>query len=114
MIKRVEILCWSVNLWLSYFIVAMVLMIFSMKGFLGFSIGAFGAQFVLLMLIEDARKIRVGNVKTLKFGFFKRYALSAMVMAFSALFGVEGLIFSFLGLELVRVTLTTYLGSGEL
>jgi hypothetical protein len=108
-----ETLSWSFNLWISYMPPALFILFVDWKTFLAFSLGAIGSQLSLNLMMEDAEKIRSGRVKAIKFGFLKRYILSAIIFLFSSIFGIKGLIFAFFGLELARLTLTTYLGSGE-
>ena len=107
-------LAWSFNLWISYIPMALFILFLDWKFFLAFSLGAIGSQLSLILMVEDAKRIRSGNVKAIKFGFLKRYILSAVIFLFSSVFGIKGLIFAFMGLGLTRLTLTTYLGSGEL
>ncbi len=103
----------SLNLWISYVPVALFIMMVSWQGFFAFSFGASGSFLSLQLLMEDIRKIQNGNKKALKFGFLKRYGLSAIVFLISSVFGIKGVIFAFFGLELLRLTLTTYVGSGK-
>ncbi len=103
----------SLNLWISYVPVALTIMIVDWDSFFAFSFGTIGAFLSLLLMLEDAKKIQLGDKRTLKFGFLKRYGLSAIVFLISSIFGIKGVIFAFFGLELLRLTLTTYVGSGK-
>ncbi len=87
---------------------------FGWKCFLGFSIGAIGSELSLIMMIKDVEYFRLYGVRALRFGFLKRYTLSAIVLGISSVLSVWSLVFAFLGLGLLRLTLTTFARSGEI
>ncbi len=84
------------------------------KCFLGFSIGAVGAELSLLMMINDIEHFKLHGARALKKGFLKRYTLSAMILGFSATLSIRSLVLAFLGLWLMRLTLTTFARGGEI
>ncbi len=100
---------WSFNLWLSYALVAVTIGTYDSVAMLAFTVGAAGSQLVLLAMVEDVKKLTEKGVKSVKFGFYKRYLLNAVVLGFSCTLGMKGLIFAFFGLYLTRLTLTTSL-----
>ncbi|WP_456399416.1 ATP synthase subunit I [Mesoaciditoga sp.] len=106
-------LSWSLNLWSSFTPAGLFLFFLDWRIFLSFLLGTIGSQLSLLLMAEDANKVKEGKLKSLKFGFLKRYTLSAVILLFSSIFGIKGLIFAFFGLELARFTLITYVGSGK-
>lgn len=114
MMKKIERVSWSLNLWLSYIPFAFAFLNFGWKCFLGFSIGAIGSELSLIMMIKDIERFRLYGVRALKFGFLKRYTLSAIILGISATLSIWGLVFAFLGLGLLRLTLTTFMRSGEI
>lgn len=110
-IKRIN---WSLNLWLSYIPVAIVSLDFGWKCFVGFTIGAIGSELSLIMMIKDIEHLKLGGIRALRFGFLKRYTLSIIILGISATLSIESLVFAFLGLELLRLTLSTFARSGEI
>ncbi len=110
---RVKATNWYINLWLSFIPFSIVLLNVDWRYFLGFLLGAIGSQFSLFMMINDSKYFEKRGAKTLKMGFFKRYALSAIVLGISSSLSVGGMLSAFFGLELMRLTLTTFWRSGE-
>ncbi len=113
MIREIKATDWSFNLWMSFVPFSIVLLNVDWRYFVGFLLGTIGSQFSLLMMINDAKRFRSQGVKALRIGFLKRYALSAIILGVSSSLSIWGVLSAFFGLELMRLTLTTFWRSGE-
>lgn len=103
-IKKID---WSLNMALSFVFFLPFFSVFGWKIALAFSLGAVGAELSMLLMVEDAQKMRERGISAVKLGFFKRYAIDILVLGISSTLSVGGLISAFVGLELLRLTLTT-------
>lgn len=113
MIREIKATDWYINLWISFVPFSLVLLNVDWRCFAGFLLGTVGSQLSLLMMIKDVRHFRSQGVKTLRVGFLKRYTLSAIVLGISSSLSIWGVLSAFFGLELMRLTLTTFWRSGE-
>ncbi|MGC8588993.1 hypothetical protein [Athalassotoga sp.] len=106
--ERIKSLNFAFNLFLTYCFFSPILSIWGWKAFAGFSIGMIGAELSWFMLNEDAVKIKNGKFRFAAFGAIKRYVVFsiALLIAFSS-FSIEGFFSTFIGLEMLTLTLFT-------
>lgn len=96
------------NLFLTYLFFLPIFSMWGWKSSVGFSIGFICAELSWFTMNEDFKKITKGNFRLISFGFIKRYAIFsiALLISFSSL-SVEGFFSTFIGLEILTLTLFT-------
>ncbi len=103
-IKKID---WSLNMALSFAFFLPFFFLFGWKAALAFSFGATGAELSMLLMFEDVQKLSERGAGAVKLGFFKRYAIDIVILGISSTLSFGSLVSAFIGLELLRLTLTT-------
>lgn len=106
--ERAKKINFAFNLFLTYLFFLPIFSMWGWKSSVGFSVGFICAELSWFTLNEDLKKISKGNFRAISFGFIKRYAIFsiALLISFSSL-SIEGLFSTFIGLEMLTLTLFT-------
>ncbi len=103
----------ALNLFLTYLFLSPVLLCFGWMLYLCFSLGMIGAEIFWFMINDDAEKMFSSGQKVFKIGFLKRYFTVIVIFFISSSFSMKGLILSFLGFELLSLTIFTFWNKPE-